>query len=325
VQIRRVSLLLIAVACLLASFGLFAENGPAAEQPRGDRGGGQPSHWQLALETDPADLKVYREANANLPPPAPDEDRVVFIGDSITENWGRSFNRLFAGKPYIGRGYTSETTQQILIRFRPDVIELQPKVVVILAGTNDIAGNTGRSTQAMIEDNLISMFELAEHNNIRVVLVSVLPASDYWWQPGMEPAEKIVALNVWMKEYAAEHGIVYVDCHTPMSDENHGMQRQYSYDGVHPSPAGFALMSELTEAGIAEALRADIAEELEADSAPAVEVASPGDEQLDSDDQRVACCQAVKPQVGTSGAIQQRRKSSPVARRGVLLGGFRSR
>ena len=144
----------------------------------------------------------------------------------------------------------------MLIRFRPDVIALKPKVVVILAGTNDIAGNTGRSTQEMIQDNIISMIDLAELNKIRVVLLSVLPAYDYWWQPGMEPAEKIVALNAWMKEYTAKRGIVYVDCHTPMSDEKHGMKKEFSPDGVHPNAAGFALISPLAEAGIARALKA---------------------------------------------------------------------
>ncbi|MBV8731115.1 MAG: acetylxylan esterase [Acidobacteriia bacterium] len=215
----------------------------------------QTDRWKLALETDPADLKVYREANAKLPPPAPGENRVVFLGDSITAGWARYFSTLFPGKPYIGRGISSETTQQMLIRFRPDVIDLHPKVVVILAGTNDIAGNTGRSTQKMIEDNIASMVDLAQVNGIRVVLVSVLPADEYWWQPGMEPAEKIVALNNWMNQYAAKRGIVYVDCHTPMSDAKHAMKKELSPDGVHPNAAGYAIMGPLVEAGVAQALQ----------------------------------------------------------------------
>jgi lysophospholipase L1-like esterase len=209
---------------------------------------------KFPLESDPADLKRYRAANARLAPPAPGERRVVFLGDSITDEWGKHFDRYFPGKPYIGRGIISETTQQMLIRFRPDVIALQPKVVVILAGTNDIAGNTGRSTPQMIEDNLVSMIDLAEFNHIRVVLVSVLPAIDYWWSRGLEPAEKIVALNAWMKDYAVRRGLVYVDCHTPMSDAHHGLRSEFSPDGVHPSPAGYALMAPLVEAGIAQAL-----------------------------------------------------------------------
>jgi lysophospholipase L1-like esterase len=211
--------------------------------------------WKAALETDPHDLKRYREANAKLPPPAPGENRVVFMGDSITDNWAKSFAKLFPGKPYIGRGISSQTTQQMLVRFRPDVIALKPKAVVILAGTNDIAGNTGRSTQEMIADNIMSMVDLSRANNIKVVLLSVLPAYDYWWQPGMAPAEKIVALNGWLKEYAAKNGIVYVDCHTPLSDEKHAMKKQYGFDGVHPSYAGFAVISPLVEKGIEEALK----------------------------------------------------------------------
>src|SRR5262245_13047602 len=175
---------------ILAGWVLAVSGGVAQDKqdakPKVAKPGAKESKWKAALETDPADLKRYREANAKLAPPAPGEDRVVFLGDSITDNWGRSFSRLFPGKPYIGRGISSETTQQMLIRFRPDVIALKPKVVVILAGTNDIAGNTGRSTQEMIQDNIISMVDLAEFNKIRVVLVSVLPAYDYWWQPGLE-------------------------------------------------------------------------------------------------------------------------------------------
>lgn len=231
-----------------ASSAAPANAAPGAPKgPRTDR-------WKIALETDPADLKVFREANAKLGPPAAGENRVVFLGDSITAGWGRQFATLFPGKPYVGRGISSETTQQMLIRFRPDVIALQPKVVVILAGTNDIAGNTGRSTQEMIQDNIISMCELAAHNHIKVVLLSVLPASNYWWQPGMEPAEKIVALNAWLKDYAAKQGIAYVDCHTPMSDEQHAMKKDYSGDGVHPNPKGFALISPLVDAAIQQVL-----------------------------------------------------------------------
>jgi lysophospholipase L1-like esterase len=158
---------------------------------------------------------VYRKANAKLPAPALDENRVVFLGDSIAAGWATSFSTLFPGKPYIARGISSETTQPMLIWFGPDVIDLHLKVVVILAGINDIAGNTGRSTQKMIEDNLISTVDLAQLNGIRVVLVSVLPAYDYCWQRGMEPAEKIVALNDWIRDFAVGRGVVYVACHGP--------------------------------------------------------------------------------------------------------------
>jgi lysophospholipase L1-like esterase len=247
--------LLAAAGWVLAVSGGVAQDTPKDAKRQDTKSGAAENKWRLALETDPAGLKRYREANAKLGPPAPGEDRVVFLGDSITDNWARHFSRLFPGKPYIGRGISAQTTQQMLVRFRPDVIALRPKAVVILAGTNDIAGNTGRSTQEMIADNVMSMVDLARANGIRVVLVSVLPAYDYWWQRGMEPAEKIVALNAWLKDYAAKRGIVYVDCHTPMSDERHGMKAEFSPDGVHPNAAGYALMAPLVEAGIAQALR----------------------------------------------------------------------
>jgi len=206
------------------------------------------------LAADPAGLKRYHEANAKLPPPAPGENRVVFMGDSITDSWGNIFDRCFPGKPYVGRGISGQTTQQMPVRFRPDVTALHPKLVVILAGTNDIAGNTGRTSQEMIQDNLISMVELARCNGIKPVLVSVLPAGDYSWRSGMEPAEKIVRLNAWIRDYAAQQGVVFVDCHTPMSNEHHAMKGELAGDGVHPNESGFAIMSPLVEAGIARAL-----------------------------------------------------------------------
>jgi len=151
-----------------------------------------------AQEQDWASLRRYRQANDSLPPPAAGERRVVFMGNSITDVWARFFPQMFPGKPYIGRGISGQTTPQMLVRFRQDVIALKPAVVVILAGTNDIAGNTGPSTLEMIEDNLMSMTELARANGIRVVLSSVLPVYDYAWRPGLQPAAKIVALNAWM-------------------------------------------------------------------------------------------------------------------------------
>ncbi len=208
-----------------------------------------------AAPPDWAALGKYRQANERLAAPAPGENRVVFMGNSITEGWATHFDSLFHGKPYIGRGISGQTTPQMLVRFRQDVIALHPKVVVILGGTNDIAGNTGPSTLEMIEDNLASMTELAKANGIRVVLVSVLPAADYPWRRGLDPAPKIVALNTWIKGYAARAGAVYLDLHTPMADANQGMKAELSGDGVHPNDAGYALMSPLTERAIADALR----------------------------------------------------------------------
>jgi lysophospholipase L1-like esterase len=213
---------------------------------------------RLRAQAPPADwaaLGRYAQANANLPPAAAGENRVVFMGNSITEGWARSFATLFPGKPYVGRGISGQTTPQMLVRFRQDVIALKPKVVVILGGTNDIAGNTGPSTLEMIEDNLASMTELARANGIRVVLASVLPAFDYPWKPGLEPAPKIVALNAWIKQYAERIGAVYVDFHSAMADERQGMKSNLATDGVHPNAAGYALMAPLVERAIAEALR----------------------------------------------------------------------
>ncbi len=207
------------------------------------------------LKVDFGGLGRFKEADAALPPPAKGENRVVFMGDSITEGWHFTGPQgSFPGKPYINRGISGQTTPQMLVRFRQDVIALKPKVVVILAGTNDIAGNTGPETLEQIEDNLASMADLAAANHIHVVLCSILPAFDYSWSPGMTPAPKIVAINAWMKAYAAQKGYVYVDFHTAMKDERDGLPATLSRDGVHPLPAGYAIMAPLVEAGIVKAL-----------------------------------------------------------------------
>ncbi|MGK2935880.1 MAG: SGNH/GDSL hydrolase family protein [Gemmatimonadaceae bacterium] len=189
------------------------------------------------------------------PAQAPSENRVVFIGDSITESWATYFPALFPGKPYIGRGISGQTTPQILVRFRQDVVRLQPRVVVILAGTNDIAGNTGPSSLEMIQDNLASMAEIARANGIRVVLSSVLPAYDYPWKRGLDPAPKIVALNSWIRAYAEATGAVYLDYHSPMADGRGGLRAELTKDGVHPNAAGYAVMAPLADAAIARALQ----------------------------------------------------------------------
>jgi lysophospholipase L1-like esterase len=214
----------------------------------------QPTEQQL--RTDWANLAKFRDANAKLAPPMTNENRVVFMGNSITEGWQQYFATMFPGKPYINRGIGGQTTPQMLVRFRPDVIALKPRVVVILAGTNDIAGNTGPSTLEMIEDNLASMAELAKANGIKVVMSSVLPVYDYPWKPGLEPAPKIIALNKWMKEYAEQHGAIYLDYHSAMADERGGMRTELASDGVHPTEAGYRVMAPLVDAAIAQALRA---------------------------------------------------------------------
>jgi acyl-CoA thioesterase-1 len=203
---------------------------------------------------DWASLAHYRKANAALGVLKGGEQRVVFYGDSITDSWAKWFPMMFPGKPYVGRGIGGQTTLQMLIRFRQDVIALQPTAVVILAGTNDLAGNMGPTTLEMIENNLALMVELAKANGIRVVLSSVLPVCDYPWERGLEPAPKIVTLNAWMREYASTHGVVYLDYHSAMADERAGMKDGISTDGVHPNEAGYRIMAPLVERAIADAL-----------------------------------------------------------------------
>jgi acyl-CoA thioesterase-1 len=207
------------------------------------------------LHQDWAYLARYREENAALGPPRAGERRVVFMGNSITEGWAKHFPAMFPGRPYVGRGIGGQTTPQMLVRFRQDVIDLAPAVVVILAGTNDIAGNTGPATLESIEDNIASMTELARAHGIRVVLASVLPVLDYPWKRGLEPAPKIVALNGWLRDYAAGHDAVYLDYHSAMRDERQGLRTELSADGVHPNEAGYRIMAPLAERAIAAALR----------------------------------------------------------------------
>jgi lysophospholipase L1-like esterase len=208
-------------------------------------------------------LERYRESNAQLPAPAEGEKRVVFMGDSITDMWAQPrFGGFFPGKPYVDRGISGQTTPQMLLRFRPDVLALAPKAVVILAGTNDIAGNTGPMTLEQIEGNLQSMAELANANGIRVVLASVLPVSDYGHNAegkplnitnGRPPAT-ILALNAWIQKYAGQNHAVYLDYFSAMADDQGFLKKELSEDGLHPNAAGYAGMTPLAEAAIAKAL-----------------------------------------------------------------------
>jgi lysophospholipase L1-like esterase len=209
-------------------------------------------------------LTRYREDNTKVTAPAKNEDRVVFMGDSITDLWDDpKFGGFFPGKPYIDRGIGGQTTPQMLIRFRPDVIALQPKIVVILAGTNDIAGNTGPMTLQAIEDNLTSMYDLAHANGIRVVFASVLPISDYEKNKDgqqvirtkQRPPEQIISLNVWMKKYATTHGGIYLDYFSAMVDDRGFLKEELSEDGLHPNQKGYDVMAPLAEQAIAAALR----------------------------------------------------------------------
>jgi acyl-CoA thioesterase I len=205
------------------------------------------------LLTDFGWLARFHDANAALPSPAPGENRVVFMGDSITEGW--RLDQSFPGKPYVNRGISGQTTPQMLVRFRQDVLALKPKVVIILAGTNDVAGNTGPMTAEQTEGNIQSMAELARASGIHVVLCSVLPASHFNWAPNVEhPADKILSINDWIKAYATSQHFQYVDYHSAMKDSENGLPATLSKDGVHPLPAGYAIMAPLAEAGIAKAL-----------------------------------------------------------------------
>jgi lysophospholipase L1-like esterase len=208
---------------------------------------------------DWANLARYRELNRALPAPAAGDVRIVFMGDSITDFWQRPQFQFFSGKPYVDRGISGQTTPQMLIRFHADVVELKPKVVVILAGTNDIAGNTGQMTNEEIEGNLSSMSEIARANEIRVILASLLPVSAYHNpsapQTITRPMVRILALNEWIKTYAAAHGHVYLDYFSAMVDAEGLLREDLSADDLHPNEKGYAVMAPLAEASIQRALK----------------------------------------------------------------------
>jgi len=252
----------ILAVCLLAFPPCFSQT--SAQQPPAQPQSADPDLERLIPQLQRAhqalndfpNLARYRDANEKVPPPAPGENRVVFMGDSITDNWGKGQTQFFPGKPYINRGISGQTTPQMLIRFRPEVIAFKPKVVVILAGTNDLAGNTGPETLENIEDNLTSMAELAKANGIRVVLASILPVCDYIRpQTGRRPPQQILALNQWMKNYTAKNGFVYLDYFSATVDSAGMFKQELTYDGLHPNDAGYAVMQPLAEQAIAEALR----------------------------------------------------------------------
>lgn len=209
---------------------------------------------QRHLLWDWAGLIRYGSENTEQPQPKPGENRVVFLGDDITERWGQGKTPFFPGKPYFNRGISRQTTPQMLVRFRQDVIKLKPKVVVLLAGTNDLASYTGPITQAMFAENVMSIVELAQANHIRVVLASLTPICDcYQKQSLLRPFGKIIGLNGWLKEYAAESGAVYLDYYSAMA-EGRNLKKELTDDGVLPNDAGYAVMTPLAEAAIAQAL-----------------------------------------------------------------------
>ena len=200
-------------------------------------------------------LNRYQTENDKLSPLKLGEKRIVFMGDSITELWSVVHPSFFSEKSYINRGIGGQTSPQMLVRFRADVIALKPSVVVLLAGANDIAQNTGPSTLEMIANNIFSMVELATANNIKVILCSVLPVFDFYWRQGLEPAGKIVTLNKMIFEYAYTNAIPYVDYYSAMVDEQKGLKSMYSEDGVHPNKAGYEVMVPLAHEAIRLALK----------------------------------------------------------------------
>ena len=203
---------------------------------------------------DWANLGKYRVDNAKLALASSSENRIVFMGNSITEGWETLHPEFFSGKPYINRGISGQTTPQMLLRFRADVINLNPELVIILAGTNDIAGNTGPSSIEMIAHNIISMAELAMINDIKIILCSVLPVYDYTWKPGLNPVGKISALNEIIRDYAQNNGITYLDYYSSMADDRKGLIEDFTYDGVHPNKLGYTIMGSLLETAIGETL-----------------------------------------------------------------------
>ena len=193
-------------------------------------------------------LSRYQDENRSVGIPEKGKQRVVFMGDSITEEWSNLNPDYFDTKGYINRGIGGQTTPQMLIRFKPDVIDLEPDIVVILAGTNDIAGNTGPSNVKMITDNIFSMAEIARAHQIKVVLSSILPVFEYEWAKEIKDVPATIdSVNDELKKYVNDHGLVYLDYFSSMVDERKGLNKDYTYDGVHPNQDGYILMSSLAQ------------------------------------------------------------------------------
>lgn len=205
---------------------------------------------ETSFAQDWANLAKYETENSQLPPKHSGEKRIVLMGDSITEFWSQLQPEFFSNRSYINRGISGQTTPQMLIRFRPDALDLHPDVVVILAGVNDIAGNTGPTTNDAIFGNIISMVELAKANKIKVILCSVLPANNFYWRPNEKAAETIIQLNQLIQSYAKEHDIPYVDYHSAMADTKNGLPKEFSEDSVHPNLKGYQTMQPLLEKAV---------------------------------------------------------------------------
>ena len=208
-----------------------------------------------ASAQDWPNLEKYKNANAELSAPSENENRVVFMGNSITEGWSKANPDFFKNNPYVNRGISGQTTPQMVLRFRQDVIDLKPKIVVILAGTNDIAGNTGPMTLEQIRDNMLTMVELAKANNISPIVCSVLPAYDYPWRPGKQPNIKIPKLNLLLKQMAEDQGVMYLDYYWTMADERSGLPKELTTDEVHLTKEGYSVMEKMVQEAIAKAIQ----------------------------------------------------------------------
>ena len=246
-RIRCLSIFLLVLSPLIVSAQSQSDDSPDAMRQQIER-------LQRRLQDWPQ-LSRYKDANALVPPPEKNENRVVFMGDSITNGW--KLVEYFPDKPYINRGISGQTTPQMLIRFRPDVIALKPRAVLILAGTNDIAGNTGPMTLEMIEDNYASMADLAKANGIKVIFASVLPIHDYGRTKVSErrSPEQILELNEWLKNYCKTNGHAFLDYFSKMVDEKGMLKAELANDGLHPNAEGYKVMAPLAEAAIQQTLR----------------------------------------------------------------------
>lgn len=204
----------------------------------------------LSYGQDWANLKRFQQENSELMLAKAHENRVVFMGNSITEGWLSIRPEFFKNKPYVNRGISGQTTPQMLIRFRQDVIHLKPSTVVLLAGINDIAENTGPSTIEMIANNIVSMAELAKANQIKVIICSVLPANNFPWRKGIKPAEKVRKLNVILQLYSYKNKLAYVDYYSAMVNDSHGLKKELGEDGIHPNKNGYLIMEPILEKAI---------------------------------------------------------------------------
>ena len=206
----------------------------------------------LSYGQDWANFKRFQQENSELMLAKAHENRVVFMGNSITEGWLSIRPEFFKNKPYVNRGISGQTTPQMLVRFRQDVIHLKPSTVVLLAGINDIAENTGPSTIEMIANNIVSMAELAKANHINVIICSVLPANKFPWREGLKPAEKVIKLNALLQSYSKKHKLAYVDYYSAMVNDSHGLKKELGEDGIHPNKNGYLIMEPILEKAIKE-------------------------------------------------------------------------